>query len=136
MPRTRHGWVSSLFYYPGFEHTRVLGQDTRSSSLSLIKGSGRDFPPLCHTSLKQCHSPFIKCDLHECSTVLIPEFEHQLRLELVEQLEFELPCLHSTDSMYMCVLTLIIVPVAALINFPTFIETVFNIDGINWTKPH
>ncbi len=34
----RHGWVSSLFYYLGFEHIRVLGQDTRSSSLILIKG--------------------------------------------------------------------------------------------------
>ncbi len=34
----------------------------------------------------------MKCDLLECSTVLVPGFEHQLRLELVEQLELELPC--------------------------------------------
>ena len=35
----------------------------------------------------------MKCDLLEGSTYLIPGFEHQLRLELVEQLELELPCL-------------------------------------------
>ena len=39
----------------------------------------------------------MKCDLLECSTVLMPGFEHQLRLELVEQLELELPCLIVTN---------------------------------------
>ncbi len=35
----------------------------------------------------------MKCDLLEGLTHLIPGFEHQLRLELIEQLELELPCL-------------------------------------------
>ena len=35
----------------------------------------------------------MNCDLLEGSTHLIPGFEHQLRLELVEQLELELPYL-------------------------------------------
>ena len=38
----------------------------------------------------------MKYDLLEGSTHLIPGFKHQLRLELVEQLELELPCLIMT----------------------------------------
>ncbi len=37
---SRHGQVSSIFYYPGIEHTRLFGSNTRSSSSSLINRCG------------------------------------------------------------------------------------------------
>ncbi len=40
---TRHGRVSSLFYYPGIEHTRVFGSTTRLSSSSFIRGWSGSF---------------------------------------------------------------------------------------------
>ncbi len=36
----KHGRVSSLFSYPGIEHTREFGSTTRSSSSSFIRGRG------------------------------------------------------------------------------------------------
>ncbi len=93
--KIRHRRVSSLFYYPGIEHTRVFEPNNRSSSSSLINRACQIFQGFALPSLLDQHTPFIKFEQLECSTVLIPGFEHQLRLELVEQLEFELPCLVS-----------------------------------------
>ena len=40
--------LSSLFHYPGIEHTRVLGSNTRSNSSNFIEGRGID-NTLCNT---------------------------------------------------------------------------------------
>ncbi len=76
-------------------------------------------------------------ELLEVSTVLIPGFEHQLRLELFEQLEFELPCLISfnlrnlVDKMFLTS-KLLVLSVPAMLAFAKN-------DGFLWrinSKPH
>ncbi len=58
--KIRHGRVSTIFYYPGIEHTRVFGSNTQSSSLRLINRAWRDFGGVSEGMTIHRPLPFIK----------------------------------------------------------------------------
>ena len=62
----------------------------------------------------------MKCDLLEGSTHLIPGFELQLRLEFVEPLELELPCLLTMHNLrLLCVWEIRFVLFFSCVHMPT-----------------